>query len=163
MVCSLIKHRRIQTTLAKAKVVRSVAEKMITLGKSGTLHDRRIASARLYQDDAAVKELFNVIAPTQKDRRGGYTRIVRLSQRRGDSAEIAILEFVDVPVTEPTPTKAAEAKTETPVVAGAKAPEAKPAESAPAPAPAAAPATPAATPAAAPAAPADAKTESPKA
>jgi len=139
MVCSLIKHRRIQTTLAKAKVVRSVAEKMITLGKSGTLHDRRIASSRLYQDDAAVKELFNVIAPTQKDRRGGYTRIVRLSQRRGDSAETVILEFVDVPVTEPTPaTKAAAVKTATPEVASAKAAEAKPAESAPAAAPAAA-------------------------
>src|SRR5580692_3309365 len=78
MVCSLIKHRRITTTAAKAKAARSVAEKMVTLGKAGTLHDRRLASARLHQDEEAVKILFNEIAPTQKERRGGYTRIVRL-------------------------------------------------------------------------------------
>ena len=100
LVCSLIKHRRITTTLAKAKAARSVAEKMITLGKAGTLHDRRLASARLHQDEEAVKILFNEIAPTQKERRGGYTRIVRLGQRQGDAAELAILEFVDVPVPE---------------------------------------------------------------
>ena len=104
MVCSLIKHKRVTTTVVKAKVVRSVVEKMITLGKSGTLHDRRLASARLFQDEDAVKTLFNEIAPTQKDRRGGYTRIVRLGQRQGDAAQMAILEFVDVPVTE-TPAK----------------------------------------------------------
>jgi len=117
LVCSLIKHRRVTTTLAKAKAARSVAEKMITLGKSGTLHDRRLASARLHQDEDAVKILFNDIAPTQKDRRGGYTRIVRLGQRQGDAAKTVILEFVDVPVPEapaPTPTtpEKAEAKSE---------------------------------------------------
>jgi len=100
LVCSLIKHRRVITTLAKAKAARSVAEKMITLGKSGTLHHRRLASARLHQDEAAIKILFNDIAPTQKERRGGYTRIVRLGQRQGDAAQQAILEFVDVPVPE---------------------------------------------------------------
>jgi large subunit ribosomal protein L17 len=100
LVCSLIKHRRVTTTLAKAKAARSVAEKMITLGKAGTLHDRRLASARLHQDEAAVKALFNEIAPTQKERRGGYTRIVRLKQRQGDAAEMVILEFVDVPLPE---------------------------------------------------------------
>jgi large subunit ribosomal protein L17 len=100
MVCSLIKHRRIKTTLAKAKAARSVAEKMITLGKGGTLHDRRLASARLHQDTEAIRILFNEIAPTQKERRGGYTRIVRLKQRQGDAAETVILEFVDVPVPE---------------------------------------------------------------
>ncbi len=100
LVCSLIKHRRVTTTLAKAKAARSVAEKMITLGKGGTLHDRRLASARLHQDEAAIKILFNEIAPTQKERRGGYTRIVRLGQRQGDAAQQAILEFVDVPVPE---------------------------------------------------------------
>jgi len=100
MVCSLIKHRRVKTTLAKAKVARSVAEKMVTLGKAGTLHDRRLASARLFQDEDAVKTLFDVIAPTQKERRGGYTRIIRLGQRVGDAAQMAILEFVDVPVAE---------------------------------------------------------------
>ena len=100
LVCSLIKHRRITTTLAKAKAARSVAEKMITLGKAGTLHDRRLASARLHQDEDAVKILFNDIAPTQKERRAGYPRIIRLGQRQGDAAKLAILEFVDVPVPE---------------------------------------------------------------
>ncbi|HWY77426.1 MAG TPA: 50S ribosomal protein L17 [Verrucomicrobiae bacterium] len=97
LVCSLIKHRRVTTTVAKAKAARSVAEKMVTLGKSGTLHDRRLAAARLHQEDA-VRILFNEIAPTQKDRHGGYTRIIRLSERQGDAAQKAILEWVDVPV-----------------------------------------------------------------
>ena len=78
MVCSLIKHKRIITSLAKAKAARSVAEKMVTLGKSGTMHHRRLAAARLHQEDA-VKILFDEIAPTQKERRGGYTRIDRKS------------------------------------------------------------------------------------
>jgi len=95
MVCSLIKHKRITTTLAKAKAVRSVAEKMVTLGKSGTLHDRRLAAARLHQEEA-VRVLFNEIAPTQRERPGGYTRIVKLGQRQGDAAQRAILEWVDV-------------------------------------------------------------------
>jgi large subunit ribosomal protein L17 len=94
MVCSLIKHKRIQTTLAKAKAVRSVAEKMVTLGKNGSIHDRRLAAARLHQEDA-VRILFSEIAPTQKERNGGYTRIIRLNQRQGDAAELAILEWVD--------------------------------------------------------------------
>src|SRR6476660_6689969 len=97
LVCSLIKHKRITTTLAKAKAARSVAEKMVTLGKSGTIHDRRLAVARLHQEDV-VKILFNEIAPTQKDRHGGYTRIIRMGQRQGDSGQKAILEWVDMPV-----------------------------------------------------------------
>src|SRR6185369_12570138 len=105
LVCSLIKHKRVTTTLAKAKAARSVAEKMVTLGKSGTVHDRRLASSRLHQEDA-VKVLFDEIAPAQKDRNGGYTRIVKLggvtgryrAQRQGDAAEMAILEWVDMPV-----------------------------------------------------------------
>src|SRR5689334_21112156 len=97
LVCSLIKHKRVTTTLAKAKAARSVAEKMVTLGKSGTIHDRRLAAARLHQEDA-VRILFNEIAPSQNERPGGYTRIVRLNQRQGDSAERAILEWVDMPV-----------------------------------------------------------------
>ena len=113
LVCSLIKHRRVKTTLAKAKAARSVAEKMVTLGKAGTLHDRRLASARLHQDEDAVKVLFNEIAPTQKERRGGYTRIVKLGQRNGDAAQLAILEFVDVPVPE-APVETASAAAETP-------------------------------------------------
>jgi large subunit ribosomal protein L17 len=99
LVCSLIKHKRIITTVAKAKAARSVAEKMVTLGKSGTVHDRRLAAARLHQEDA-VKILFNEIAPVQKERRGGYTRIVRLAERQGDASQLAILEWVDVPVTD---------------------------------------------------------------
>jgi len=112
MVCSLIKHRRIITTLKKAKLARSVVEKMITLGKSGTVHDRRLAFARLYQDADAVKILFNDIAPTQKERHGGYTRIVHMGQRQGDAAQLAILEFVDVPVPEAPAAKTDAAKTE---------------------------------------------------
>src|SRR5271154_3463928 len=117
LVCSLIKHRRVKTTLAKAKAARSVAEKMITLGKGGTLHERRLAFARLHQDEDAIKILFNDIAPTQKERRGGYTRIIRLGQRQGDAAQQVILEFVDVPVPE-TPVEPAK-----PASSEAKAPE----------------------------------------
>src|SRR5712675_2818500 len=97
LVCSLIIHKRVQTTLAKAKAARSVAEKMVTLGKSGTISDRRLAAARLHQEDA-VKILFNEIAPTQTERRGGYTRIVRLDQRQGDAGQLAMLEWVDMPL-----------------------------------------------------------------
>ncbi|MDB6017777.1 MAG: ribosomal protein [Pedosphaera sp.] len=103
LVCSLIKHKRVTTTLAKAKAARSVAEKMVTLGKHGTVHDRRLASSRLHQEDA-VKILFNEIAPSQKQRPGGYTRIVKLNQRQGDASQLAILEWVDVPASaEPAP------------------------------------------------------------
>ena len=107
LVCSLIKHKRVTTTLAKAKAARSVAEKMVTLGKNGTMHDRRLAAARLHQEDA-VKILFNEIAPVQKERRGGYTRIIRLNQRQGDAAQRAILEWVDVPFASEAPEEAAE-------------------------------------------------------
>lgn len=109
LVCSLIKHRRVQTTLAKAKAARSVAEKMVTLGKSGTISDRRLAAGRLHSDEAA-KILFTELAPVFKDRNGGYTRIIRMHQRQGDAAEVAILEWVDTPV-EAAP-EAAEAKAE---------------------------------------------------
>ncbi len=94
LVCSLIIHKRVTTTLARAKAARSVAEKMVTLGKSGTQHDRRLAVARLHQEDAA-KILFKEIAPVFKDRKGGYTRIVKMNQRIGDAAQKAILEWVD--------------------------------------------------------------------
>src|SRR6185436_7174060 len=97
MVCSLIIHKRITTTVAKAKAARSVAEKMVTLGKSGTLHDRRLAAGRLHNQDAA-RILFNEVAPVFKDRNGGYTRIIRLDERQGDAAELAILEWVEIPV-----------------------------------------------------------------
>jgi large subunit ribosomal protein L17 len=109
MVCSLIKHKRIITSLAKAKAARSVAEKMVTLGKSGTLHDRRLAAARLHQEDA-VKILFTEIAPSQKDRRGGYTRIIQMSQRQGDASQRAILEWVDLGIVAETPVEEKTAK-----------------------------------------------------
>jgi len=118
LVCSLIKHKRVTTTLAKAKAARSVAEKMVTLGKSGTVHDRRLAAARLHQEDA-VKILFNEIAPVQKDRRGGYTRIVRLQQRQGDAAELVILEWVDVAAAAEAPEEAKPEKETTKAGAGA--------------------------------------------
>src|SRR6516162_9099198 len=109
LVCSLIKHKRVTTTLAKAKAARSVAEKMVTLGKGGTIQDRRLAAARLHQEDV-VKVLFDEIAPVHKDRHGGYTRIVRLGQRQGDAGQVAILEWVEMPVSEaPAETKPAEA------------------------------------------------------
>jgi len=113
LVCSLIKHKRVTTTLSKAKAARSVAEKIVTLGKGGTLHDRRLVSAKLHQDEEAVKILFTEIAPTQKERHGGYTRIIKLHQRQGDAAGLAILEFVDVVTPTPAaPTDAPAAKAE---------------------------------------------------
>jgi large subunit ribosomal protein L17 len=105
LVCSLIEHKRVITTLAKAKAARSVAEKMVTLGKSGTIHDRRLAAARLHREDM-VKILFNEIAPAHKDRRGGYTRIVKMNQRQGDAAQKAILEWVELGTVAEAPAEA---------------------------------------------------------
>ena len=112
-VCSLIEHQRIKTTLAKAKAVRPLAEKMVTLGKNGSLHARRTALAVLKQKDA-VKKLFDEIAPRSADRNGGYTRIVKLGQRKSDSAPIAYLEWVDAAfaVDEEPETKARKSKKE---------------------------------------------------
>ena len=124
LVCSLIKHKRVTTTLAKAKAVRSVAEKIVTLGKKGTLHARRLAAARLHAsgptvalskadkkkwrtEEDVVRILFEDIAPAFKERSGGYTRIVKLEQRPGDSAQKAILEWVDnIIAATPEPEKA---------------------------------------------------------
>ena len=96
-VCSLIEHQRIRTTLAKAKAARPLAEKMVTLGKKGSLHARRTAFAVLRQK-TAVKKLFDEIAPRTADRHGGYTRIVRLGQRKSDAAPVAYLEWVDAAI-----------------------------------------------------------------
>lgn len=101
-VCSLILHQRIRTTLAKAKATRPLAEKMVTLGKKGTLHARRTAAAYLHQD-AAVKALFEEIAPRSAARAGGYTRIVKLGARKSDSAPMAVLEWVDMAAAEAAP------------------------------------------------------------
>jgi large subunit ribosomal protein L17 len=96
-VCSLIEHQRIKTTLAKAKAVRPLAEKMVTLGKKGSLHARRTALAVLRQK-GAVKKLFEDIAPRSATRNGGYTRIVKLGARKSDSAPVAFIEWVDSPL-----------------------------------------------------------------
>ncbi len=103
-VCSLIEHQRIKTTLAKAKAVRPLAEKMVTLGKKGSLHARRTALAVLRQKDA-VKKLFDDIAPRAAERNGGYTRIVKLGARKSDAAPVAFIEWVDTPIVvdEPAP------------------------------------------------------------
>lgn len=101
-VCSLIEHERIKTTLAKAKAVRPLAEKMVTLGKNGSIHARRTALAVLRQKNA-VKKLFDNIAPRSSERNGGYTRIVKLGQRKSDSASVAFIEWVDAAQVEEKP------------------------------------------------------------
>ena len=114
LVSSLIIHKRVTTTLAKAKAARSVADKMVTLGKKGTIHARRLAAGRLHYQGRSLTQnkeerkkwranndvvhiLFDQIAPVFKDRKGGYTRVVQIGERRGDVAKMAILEFVEVP------------------------------------------------------------------
>jgi large subunit ribosomal protein L17 len=118
LVCSLIKHKRVTTTLAKAKAARPVAEKMVTLGKRDNISARRAAAAHLHargttfqltkderrkwrNEEDVVRILFEEIAPAFKERYGGYTRIIRMNQRPGDAAQRAILEWVDY--TPPTP------------------------------------------------------------
>jgi large subunit ribosomal protein L17 len=101
-VCSLIEHYRIKTTVAKAKAVRPLAEHLVSLGRQGTLHARRMALAVLHSPKA-VKKLFEDVAPRTGSRPGGFTRIVRLGPRKSDSAPIAYLEWVDAPAAEPAP------------------------------------------------------------
>jgi len=129
-VCSLIEHNRIKTTLAKAKAVRPLAEKMVTLGKKKTLHARRTALAVLRQQDAVTK-LFADVAPRAEARAGGYTRIVKLGQRKSDAAPMAFIEWVDAPVVteEVTPEpakKATKAKAAPATEAAAEKPARKP-------------------------------------
>lgn len=93
-LASLFTHERITTTLPKAKDLRPLAEKMVTLGKRGGLHARRLALKNL-PDQGAVKRLFDELAPRFASRTGGYTRILKLGRRPGDGAEMAILEFID--------------------------------------------------------------------
>ena len=95
---SLIEHGRIKTTVAKAKAVKPFAEQMITLGKRGDLHARRLALAELRSQDV-VHQLFAEVAPRFADRPGGYTRIVKLGPRQGDAAEMVYLELVDFDAT----------------------------------------------------------------
>ncbi|MEI6655796.1 MAG: 50S ribosomal protein L17 [Verrucomicrobiota bacterium] len=94
LACSLIEHGKIKTTLGKAKALRPVAEKLITLAKRDDLHSRRQAIAFLHQKET-VKKLFAEVAPASKDRQGGYCRITKLGPRTSDAAPMAIIEWVD--------------------------------------------------------------------
>ena len=96
MVTLLLENGQIETTLTRAKEVRSMAEKMITLGKKNTLASRRAALAYITKEDV-VSKLFNEIAPKYENRQGGYTRIVKLGQRMTDSAPMALIEIIDLP------------------------------------------------------------------
>ena len=93
LTTALFENGKIETTVAKAKEVRSLAERMITLGKQNTLHTRRQALSYITKEDVVTK-LFGEIAPKYADRNGGYTRIVKIGPRRGDAAEMAIIELV---------------------------------------------------------------------
>jgi large subunit ribosomal protein L17 len=93
LVTDLLREERITTTVTRAKETRRIAEKMITLGKRGDLHARRQALAYIYDEDV-VQKLFDKIAPRYEERNGGYTRILKLGQRRGDAAEEVFLELV---------------------------------------------------------------------
>src|SRR5262245_4637969 len=94
MAAALIKHEQIVTTLPKAKDLRPIVEKLVTLGKRGDLHARRQAIAEI-RDLAMVKKLFEVLGPRYKERNGGYTRVLKAGFRYGDSAPVAVIEFVD--------------------------------------------------------------------
>jgi large subunit ribosomal protein L17 len=94
MANALIKHEQIKTTLPKAKELRPVVEKLVTLGKRGNLHARRQAFAML-RDDVMTRKLFDTLAGRYADRSGGYTRVLKAGHRRGDAAPMAIIEFVD--------------------------------------------------------------------
>jgi len=110
LACNLIEHGRIKTTFGKAKALRPVAEKLITLAKRDDLHSRRQAIAFLRQE-SLVKKLFAETAPASKDRQGGYCRITKLGARMSDSAPMAIIEWVDRPASdEPVEEVAAEAE-----------------------------------------------------
>ena len=94
LACSLIEHGRIRTTLAKAKALRPVAEKLVTLGKRGDLHARRQAISQI-KDVVMVRKLFDVLGPRYKERNGGYCRVLKAGMRYGDAADMAVIELVD--------------------------------------------------------------------
>ncbi|MFZ4683883.1 MAG: 50S ribosomal protein L17 [Terrimicrobiaceae bacterium] len=133
---SLIEHGRIKTTLAKAKAVRPIAEKLVTLAKRGDIHARRTALALLHNNSTrtalVVGKLFTEIGPRSATRNGGYTRIVKLGPRASDSAPMAYIEWVDIavveetipaPETKKTPAKAAKVKEAAPAEATAEKPK----------------------------------------
>ena len=94
MAAALIKHEQIVTTLPKAKELRPIVEKLVTLGKRGDLHARRQAAAQM-RDETQVQKLFGVVGPRYKDRQGGYIRILKAGFRYGDNAALAVIELVD--------------------------------------------------------------------
>src|SRR5882757_11000762 len=94
MAAALIKHEQIVTTLPKAKDLRPIVEKLVTLGKRGDLHARRQAIAQM-RDIPMVRKLFDIIGPRYKERNGGYTRVLKAGYRYGDAAPVAVIEFVD--------------------------------------------------------------------
>ncbi|HEY0569260.1 MAG TPA: 50S ribosomal protein L17 [Xanthobacteraceae bacterium] len=94
MAAALIKHEQIMTTLPKAKDLRPIVEKLVTLGKRGDLHARRQALAQM-RDVAMVRKLFDVLGPRYQERNGGYTRVIKAGFRYGDSAPVAVIEFVE--------------------------------------------------------------------
>jgi len=122
MVTSFLEHGRITTTDAKAKELRSIAEKMITLGKRGDLHAQRQAASYI-REKSVVTKLFTTIAPRYADRPGGYTRIVKLGRRPGDTAAVSVIELVEeqftpkVKKSAPVKAKAVAAPVKAPVVA----------------------------------------------
>ena len=129
--CSLITHGRIITTLAKAKALRPYVEKLITLSKTNTLHNRRQALATLPQPQV-VRKLFTEVAEAVKDRQGGYTRIVKLGQRKTDRAPMALIEIIDLPqLTAPAPAAAPATTTGSATATPAPAAEAPAEEEAP--------------------------------
>jgi len=120
LAISLIEHKRVKTTLAKAKAARPLAEKLVTLGKKGGLHHRRLALSKLMGNSKAVGVLFKDVAPKFQDRKGGYTRILKLGQRASDASQMALIEWVDHVVEAPAPEPTEAAKP-----AKAKAPKAE--------------------------------------
>ncbi len=94
MSCSLIEHEQIKTTLPKAKELKRIIDKLVTLGKRGDLHARRLAAAEIKQD-AAVSKLFETLGPRYKDRSGGYSRVLKAGFRYGDMAPMAVIELID--------------------------------------------------------------------
>ena len=116
LTCNLIEHGRIKTTFGKAKALRPVAEKLITLAKRDDLHSRRLAISFLRQKEI-VQKLFTETAPASKDRQGGYCRITKLGARMSDSAPMAIIEWVDLPAAAEAPVEEVAAKEETPAPA----------------------------------------------
>jgi large subunit ribosomal protein L17 len=94
LVTDLLRYERVQTTLAKARAIQPIAEKVLTGGKTDTVHHRRVAAAQLF-DPKIVQKLFDVLGPRFAERPGGYTRILKLGKRLGDAADIAIIELVE--------------------------------------------------------------------